>query len=135
MILQSHSWAYIRRKTSSIIYNSQDMGVTEMSTNRWIDREDVVHAHSGVLVIKRNEIMPFTATWMDPEMAILSEVRGRQMLSLTSESKKKWYKWTYLQTRKRLTDLEKKFMATKGDSFFLEGGTNKEVGISIFVVV
>jgi len=24
--------------------------------------------------IKENEIMPFTATWMDPEIAILSEV-------------------------------------------------------------
>ena len=120
MILQSHSWAYIGRKSSSIIYNSQDMGVTEMSTNRWIDREDVVHVHNGA--IKRNEIIPFTATWMDLEMAILSEVRGRQMISLTSESKKKLYKWTYLQTRKRLTDLEKKFMATEGDSFFLRGG-------------
>ena len=57
MILQSHSWAYIRRKTSSITYNSQDMGVTEMSTNRWIDGEDVVHVHSGVLVIKSNKIL------------------------------------------------------------------------------
>ena len=93
-----------------------------MSTNRRTEKEDVVHVYSGVLAIKRNEIIPFTATWMDLEMAILSEVRGRQMISLTSESKKKLYKWTYLQTRKRLTDLEKKFMATEGDSFFLRGG-------------
>ena len=26
---------------------------------------------------------------------------------------KKWYKWTYLQNRNRLTDIENKFMATK----------------------
>ena len=25
--------------------------------------------------IKKNEIMPFSATWMDPEIIILSEVR------------------------------------------------------------
>ena len=49
----------------------------------------MVHVHNGVLVIKRNEIIPFTATWTDLEMAILSEVGGRQIISLTSESKKK----------------------------------------------
>ena len=26
---------------------------------------------------------------------------------------KKWYKWTYWQSRNRLTDLENKFMVTK----------------------
>ena len=26
--------------------------------------------------IKKSEIMPFAATWMDPEIIILSEVRG-----------------------------------------------------------
>ena len=29
--------------------------------------------------IKRNEIMPFAATWMDLEMIILNEVRQRQI--------------------------------------------------------
>ena len=28
---------------------------------------------------------------------------------------KRWYKWTYLQNRNRLTDLENKFMVTKGE--------------------
>ena len=27
--------------------------------------------------------------------------------------KKKWYKWTYLQNRNRLTDIENKHMVTK----------------------
>ena len=30
--------------------------------------------------IKKNEILPFSATWMDPENLILSEVRERQIL-------------------------------------------------------
>ena len=33
------------------------------------------------------------------------------------ESKKKWYKWTYLQNRSRLTDIENKLRITKGDSW------------------
>ena len=32
-------------------------------------------------VIKKNEIMSFTATWMDPQMVILSEVRQKKTSS------------------------------------------------------
>ena len=66
--------------------------------------------------IKKNEIMPLAATWMDLEIIILSEISQRQisydiayMLNL-----KKWYKWTYLQNRNRLTDLENELMVTRG---------------------
>ena len=46
-----------------------------MSINRGMDKEDMVHIHSGILFShKRNEIMPFAAKWMDLEMIILSEV-------------------------------------------------------------
>ena len=38
------------------------------------------HTHNGILVIKKNEIFPFAATWMDLENIILSEVRERQKL-------------------------------------------------------
>ena len=29
---------------------------------------------------------------------------------------KKWYKWTYLQDRKRITDVENKVMVPKGET-------------------
>ena len=38
-----------------------------------MDKEDVVYRHSGLLVIKKNEIMPCEPKWMDLEI-ILSEV-------------------------------------------------------------
>ena len=59
-------------------------------------------------VIKKNEIMPFVAIWMDMEI-IISEVRERQMswYHLYVESKIR-YKWTYLQNRNKLIDLENK---------------------------
>ena len=41
-------------------------------------KEDVVHTYNGILAIKKNEIMPFAATWMDLEIIILNEVSQTQ---------------------------------------------------------
>ena len=41
-----------------------------------MDKKDVVYIYNGILPShkKRNEIMPFAATWMDLEIVILGEV-------------------------------------------------------------
>ena len=57
---------------------------------------------------KMNEIMLFAAAWMDLRDCH-TEWSQRNIVwhPLYEESKKKWYKWTYLQNRNRLTDLGK----------------------------
>ena len=39
---------------------------------------EYTHTMEYVCVIKKNEIMPFAATWRDLEIIILSEVRHRK---------------------------------------------------------
>ena len=46
-----------------------------MSINTWIDKEDVVYTYNGILLShKKNEILPFAATWMDFEGIVQSEI-------------------------------------------------------------
>ena len=65
---------------NSVICNCQDMETTLMSIDRGMGKEDVVHIYTMEYYpgIKKNEIMPFAATWMDLEIIILSEVSQRK---------------------------------------------------------
>ena len=77
-----------------------------------------VHTHNGILLShKKNEIMPFVEIWVDLEMILPSEVNQRKTniwYNLYVESKKQ-YKWTYLQNRNRLTEIETTLMTTEGE--------------------
>ena len=47
-----------------------------MSVDRGVDKEDMVHIHTGILLShKRDEIRTFAATLMDLEIIMLGEVR------------------------------------------------------------
>ena len=44
-----------------------------------MDKEDIVFIHNGLLLSnKKNEIMPFAATWMQLDVIILSEVSQKE---------------------------------------------------------
>ena len=51
-----------------------------MSNDRRMDKEDVVYICTTEYnsAIKKNEIMPFAATWMQLEIIILSEVSQKE---------------------------------------------------------
>jgi hypothetical protein len=64
---------------SSLIYNSQKMERTQMTLNREIDSENVVHfTIEYYIAIKINEFMKFLGKWMDLEDTIMSEITPSQ---------------------------------------------------------
>ena len=64
---------------SSLIYNSQKRERTQMSFNRGMDIENVVHLHKEYYsAIKYNEFMKFLGKWIDLEGIILSGVTQSQ---------------------------------------------------------
>jgi hypothetical protein len=61
------------------MYNSQKLERTQISFNRGMDTENVVHLHNGVLLsYKNNDFMKFLSKWMELENIILSDVTQSQ---------------------------------------------------------
>ena len=75
---------------SSIIYNNQDMEGTQVSINRWMNKEDVIYIYTYNSAMKKNEILPFATMLMNLESIMLSEINQRQIL----------YVITYLESKK-----------------------------------
>ena len=76
MTQQSHYRAYTLRKSEfkkthvshvhcSIIYNSQDMEATYVSTEEWMDKENVVYIYNGILFSHKKEGNPAIHNNMD----------------------------------------------------------------------
>jgi len=60
---------------SGLIYNNQKLLRTQMSLNRRMDTENMVHLHSA---IKNNDFLKFIIKWMELENFILSQVTQSQ---------------------------------------------------------
>ena len=63
----------------NIILQQLRHGSNLKSINRSMDKEDVVHIYSRILLSrKKNEIMLFAATWMDLEAIMLNKISQRK---------------------------------------------------------
>uniref|UniRef100_A0A8D0NSW9 DUF1725 domain-containing protein n=1 Tax=Sus scrofa TaxID=9823 RepID=A0A8D0NSW9_PIG len=95
MTQQFHSWASIWTKLSLKKDTCTHLFIAALfttaktwkqprypSTDDWIRKMRCIYTMECYSAIKKNEIMPFAATWMELETLILSEVkseRGRQI--------------------------------------------------------
>ena len=61
-----------------------------MSIKRGKDKDDVVCMYNGILLSHGKNEMPLTATWINLQMVILSEVGGRQTSQVNDST---YYMW------------------------------------------
>ena len=87
-----------------------------MSIGKWMDKEDLVYIHNGILlshkkewnnVICNNRDGPrdYHTKWSKSERQIPYYITYMWNL--------KWHKWTYLQNKNRLTEVKNKLTDTK----------------------
>ena len=90
-----------------------------MSIDRWMDKEEVVYIHNGILLSPKKELNNTIHSDMDgPRDDMLNEIRHSNANTMWYHlyvDSKIWHRWTYLQNRNRLTDIENKLLATKGE--------------------
>ena len=103
MIQQSHSWAYIQTKliqkdTLTPMFIAALFTITKTwkqpkcpSTNEWIKKMWYMCTMEYYSAIKKNEIMPFAATWMQLDIIILSKSERERQIP---------YDITYMQNLK-----------------------------------
>ena len=82
-------------------------------TDEWIKKMWHVYTMKYSWAMKKNKVMLFAATWMDPETIVLSEVS--QTKASVMWNLQMWYKRSYLQNRNRLTDIAKKLNGYKSE--------------------
>ena len=99
----------------------------------------MVHIHSGILLTHNKEWNNAICSNMDGPKDYhtkwsKSEKDKFHMISLICGIlKKKWYKWTYLQNRMTVTELENELMVTKGDGW--GSGIDWEFGIDMYTLL
>jgi hypothetical protein len=88
-LVKGHMLHYVH---SSLIYNIQKLERTQMSFNRGMDTENVLHLTMEYYsAIKNNEFMKFLGKWMYLEDIILSEVTQSQKNTHDMHSLKSGY--------------------------------------------
>uniref|UniRef100_A0A8D1UT88 DUF1725 domain-containing protein n=1 Tax=Sus scrofa TaxID=9823 RepID=A0A8D1UT88_PIG len=126
---QSHSWAYIQKKLS-LKNTCTRMFIAALVTiakiwkqlkcslkDDWI-RKMYIYTMEYYSAIKKNEIMPLAATWMELETLILSEVSQKEkdkyhMISLISGIQ--YTAQMNVSTEKKIMDLENRLVVAKGE--------------------
>ena len=111
---ENHNWKWHMYPDvhCSTIYNSQDMAATWIFIDRWMDKEDVVCVHNGILLsLKRSAFESILMRWVNLEPIIQSEVSQKEKKKILCINAciwnlERWYKWSYVQGHKGDMDVK-----------------------------
>ena len=106
----------------STIHNSQDMETIQMSIDRWLDWEDVVYIHNGILLSHEKEPNDAICCNMDgtrdSHAKWSKSERERQIpYDITYLKSNTRGKWTHLQKRNKLMDMENRLVVALGEGW------------------
>ena len=123
----------------SAAHSSRDLEATYTSpTDEWAKKMWDIYTGQYFSASERMKQCPMQQHWWTWRVSYWTTyVRRRSRNTFWgpshSESKTSWYKCSYLQTRKRLTDLENEFMVAGGKD---EGeGIVRESGINMYTLI
>ena len=133
IIQQSHFWVYPKEMKprswrdictpvliAALFTTAKTWKQPKCPSNRWMDKEDVVYIYNGILLSHKKYWNIAICSNMDAPRDYHTEWsksdRERQVSYIITYmwNLEKWYRWTYLQSRNRVTDVENKRMVTKG---------------------
>ena len=104
------------------IYNSQVMEATYMPIDRWMNKEDVAHIYSGILLSHKKE-WNWVICWdvdgsRDCHTEWSKSEREKQIsyINACMWNIEKWYRWAGLQGRSWDTDVETNLWTPRGES-------------------
>ena len=101
------------------------------STEKWIKKTWCTYTVEYYSTIKRNKMWSFVETWVDLETYTKWSKSEREIqisyISAYMWNPEKWYRWSYLQSRNRETEVQNKCIDTEG-----RGGANWEIGIDTY---
>ena len=79
-----------------------------MSIDRWMAKEDMVHIYNGILIIKKEWNNAICSNMDGPKDYHTKWSKSEKERQISYDiaymwNLKKWYKWTYIQNRHKVT--------------------------------
>ena len=112
---QGFSWCFYTQVLSSTIHNGHEVEATQVSSNRWIDKQNAVDPYTGILFSLKKK--GHSDTWMN---------LGNSMLNKISQSQRTHIVWFYLDEVSTV-----KFIETESGMVVAGGWGKEEWGVSV----
>ena len=124
----------------STIYNTQDREATQMSIDRWMEREAVVHIYNGIFLSHKKDFTWISSKEVDDPRAFYTEWSKSEREKPTSYvithawNLEGWHWWTDFHSSSGDVDMENRLIDTSGGKEG-EGGMCGESNTEMSIII